>query len=184
MAKIVVFNGGPRAKGNTAALVDAFVQGAESAGHQVVRFDLGLMDIHGCRGCLRGGKDPKHPCVQKDDMDKVYPDYMDADIVAFASPMYYWTISGQLKCAIDRLYATAEVAWELTKRPKKGVFLMAAEGSGEGNFEAARHYYTSLMKHLGWADGGIVYAEGNGAAGDIRRHPDQLEAARALGASL
>ena len=181
MAKIVVFNGGPRARGNTAAMVDAFIDGAKSAGNEVVRFDLALMDIHGCRGCLQGGKDPKNPCVQKDDMAKVYPDYMDADVVVFASPMYYWTISGQLQCAINRLYATAEVDWSLTKRPKAGVFLMAAEGY---DFGPAVDYYTALMKHLGWRNLGMVCAGGNCNVGDIQHHPAQLEEARKLGASI
>lgn len=89
----------PRIHGNTAALIDAFTAGAEAAGHTVARFDLAALDIHGCRGCL-GGARIRHPCVQRDGMDAVYPAYMAADVVVLASPMYYWSISGQLKCAL------------------------------------------------------------------------------------
>ena len=88
--KILVLNGSPRPSGNTAALIEAFTEGAQSAGHTVVRFDLCRMKIGGCLGCCRGGKDPEAPCVQKDDMLKIYPEYRSADIVIFASPMYYW----------------------------------------------------------------------------------------------
>lgn len=49
--KIVILNGSPRAKGNTAGLIDAFAKGAEQAGHEIVRFDLQRMDIHPCLGC-------------------------------------------------------------------------------------------------------------------------------------
>ena len=55
---IIILNGSPRLKGNTAMLCDAFMKGAESAGHAVTRFDLQKLDIHGCLGCMKGGKNP------------------------------------------------------------------------------------------------------------------------------
>lgn len=85
---IIILNGSPRLKGNTAMLCDAFTEGAKSVGHTVTRFDLQKMDIHGCLGCVKGGKDTASPCVQKDDMAKIYPVYKEADIVILASPMY------------------------------------------------------------------------------------------------
>ena len=106
--KIVILNGSPRLNGNTAELIKAFTAGAEENGHTVIRFDLDRMNIHGCKGCLCGGKNPDSPCVQKDDMEKVYPEYKSCDLLVLASPMYYWGISGQLKCAIDRLFAVTE----------------------------------------------------------------------------
>ena len=84
--KIVILNGSPRKNGNTTALTDAFKKGVEEAGHTVTEFYLHGMDIRGCMGCWHGGKDPDHPCVQKDDMLKIYPEYRDADIVVLASP--------------------------------------------------------------------------------------------------
>ena len=51
------------------------------------------MNIHGCLGCFGGGKDPASPCVQKDDMLKIYPAYREADVVVLATPLYYWTVS-------------------------------------------------------------------------------------------
>ena len=106
--KIIILNGSPRAKGNTMGIIKAFTAGAEAAGHTVTRFDLQKMNIHPCIGCCQGGKDISSPCTQKDDMDKIYPAYREADVVVLASPLYYWTISGQLKCAFDRLFAVAE----------------------------------------------------------------------------
>lgn len=95
-------------KGNTAGLVEAFKQGAEKAGHTVEVFNLQRMDIHPCLGCLGGGCDSQNPCVQKDDMVKIYPYYETADVLVLASPMYYWSITAQLKTVIDRLFAVTE----------------------------------------------------------------------------
>ena len=143
--QILILNGSPRIHGNTAALIDAFTAGAEAAGHTIARFDLAALDIHGCRGCLGGGKDPRHPCVQRDGMDAVYPAYMAADVVVLASPMYYWSISGQLKCAFDRLFAVAELGPDLANPVKDAVLLMAAEGDTEENFAPVRAYYKALL---------------------------------------
>ena len=182
--QILILNGSPRIHGNTAALIDAFTAGAEAAGHTVARFDLAALDIHGCRGCLGGGRDPRHPCVQRDGMDAVYPAYMAADVVVLASPMYYWSISGQLKCAFDRLFAVAELGPDLANPVKDAVRPTAAEGDTEESFAPGRAYYKGLRGCLGWKDAGIVYAGGNRAVGDIQAHPEQLEAARQLGAAL
>lgn len=72
MAKnIIILNGSPRAKGNTSALTAAFTRGAEEAGNKVTEFHLSEMNINGCLGCWGGGKDPDHPCTQRDDMEKI-----------------------------------------------------------------------------------------------------------------
>lgn len=181
---IVILNGGPRLRGNTAALIAAFAEGAEAAGHTVTRFDLCAMDIHGCKGCCGGGKDPAHPCVQRDGMDEIYPPYQAADVVVLASPMYYWSVTGQLKCALDRLFAVAELTADYTNPVKDAVLLMAAEGDTEENLAPVRSYYQALLKNLGWRDLGLFCAGGNFAPGDVHAHPEQLEAARTLGASL
>ena len=106
--KIVILNGSPRKKGNTSALTQAFSRGAEKAGCTVTEFFLGDMDIHGCMGCFGGHSSKECPCARHDDMDKIYPAVRQCDIVVLASPLYYWTVSGQLKTAIDRLFALAD----------------------------------------------------------------------------
>ena len=103
--KIAVLNGSPRPKGNTAALVAAFKEGAESAGHQVTVLQVGAMNIGGCKGCeychsKGGGK-----CVQKDDMTQVYPVLAEAELLVLASPVYYFGLTGQLQSAVSRFYA-------------------------------------------------------------------------------
>ena len=70
--KIVILNGSPREKGNTAALVNAFSKGAEEAGNTVRIFWLGKMEIHGCKGCFGGKNEEEYPCVQKDDNGRTF----------------------------------------------------------------------------------------------------------------
>lgn len=179
--KIIILNGSPRPRGNTRALIDAFEKGAAEAGHSVARFDLQTMNIHGCLGCCGGGKDPKSPCVQKDDMEKIYPAYQGADVVVLASPMYYWNISGQLKCTFDRLFAVAELDPNYANPKKDCVLLMAAEGVDEDNFAPVRALYEGLTARMGWKSLGTVYAGGNMDVGDIQKHPEQFQEAEDLG---
>lgn len=181
MKKIVILNGSPRKNGNTAELIRAFTDGAQSAGHSVVQFDLHEMNIRACRGCECGGANAQHPCTQNDDMNKIYPAYLNCDIIVLASPMYYWNFSAQLKCGLDRLYAITELAGHIRK---ESVLLMAAGGSSEENFTPIRQMYQALSRNMGWTDRGWIYAGGNCDPGDILQHGEQLDAARRLGTSL
>ncbi len=151
--RIVILNGSPRKNGNTSALTAAFAKGAEEAGNQVTEFHLSGMKINGCIGCWQGGKDAGHPCSQRDDMEKIYPLYRDADVVVLASPLYYWFISGFLKNAFDRLFAIAEGDPNYRNPKKQSVLVMAAEGAG---FEESEHWYDHLEKHIGWKSLGKV----------------------------
>lgn len=178
--KIVILNGSPRKNGNTAALIRSFTEGAESVGNTVTEFFLEDMSIHGCKGCFGGGKDPESPCVQKDDMDQIYPAYKEADIVVLATPLYYWTISGQLKMAFDRLFAVAECDPNYRNPKKESVLLMAAEGHG---FEETLYWYDNLEKHLGWKSLGKVLCGGVMAISDIQNKPE-LQQAYALGKAI
>ena len=179
--KIVILNGSPRKTGNTSALVTAFMEGAESVGNPVTEFFLDKMDIHGCKGCFGGHSSKECPCVQKDDMAQIYPAVKECDVVILASPLYYWTMSGQLRTALDRLFALEEGDGNLLRgNGKSSALLMAAEGHG---FDDAVLYFDHLMEHLRWQNLGHVLAGGNMAVGDIKGKAE-IEQAYALGKSI
>ena len=179
--KIVILNGSPRKKGNTSALVKAFTEGAEGSDHTVTEFFLDSMDIHGCKGCFGGHSSKDCPCVQHDGMDKIYPAVRSCDVVVLASPLYYWNMSGQLRTAVDRLFALEEGDGNLLRGHDRAcALLMAAEGHG---FEDVLAYYDHLMEHLRWKNLGHVLAGGNCDVGDIEGKPE-LEKARQLGKSI
>ena len=150
--KIIILNGAARKNGSTAKLVEAFSEGAESSGNQVKTFYLDGMNIHSCKGCLHAGKDSKSPCSQKDDMDQIYSEFETADVVVFASPVYFWTITGTLKIAADRLYAELECLG-YGRFPKKSVLLMTADG---GDYSQAVTWYRTYERNLGWKNLGEV----------------------------
>ena len=179
--QIVILNGSPRRKGNTSALIHAFTEGAEGAGHTVREFYLHGMDIHGCRGCFGGQSARECPCVQRDDMDLIYPVVRESDVIVLASPLYYWNLSGQLRTAMDRLFALEENDGNLLRGKNRAcVLLMAAEGY---EFEVVKVYYDHLMEHLNWKNLGHVLAGGNGAVGDIAGKPE-LQQVYELGNSI
>lgn len=171
--KIIILNGSPRIKGNTSTLTKEFTKGAEEAGNTVTEFYLGNMKINGCKGCFGGGKNPDSPCIQKDDMDKIYPVYKEADIIVLASPLYYWTISGYLKNAFDRLFAVAECDPDYRNPQKESILIMAAEGYG---FEESEYWYDSLEKHLGWKSIAKLLCGGVMGIGDINGKEGLCEA--------
>ena len=154
--KIIILNGAARKNGNTAKLVDAFTDGATSVGNQVKTFYLDGMDIHSCKGCLCAGRDSKSPCSQKDDMDQIYAEFEAADVVVFASPVYFWTITGPLKTAADRLYAELECLG-YSGFPKQSVLLMTADG---GDYSQAVTWYRTYERNLGWRNLGEVLGKG------------------------
>lgn len=103
MAKITVITGSAHKNGTSAYLADLFIKGAEEAGHEVFRFDAAFKDVHGCIGCDTCIS--KGACVWKDDMLELNPHILEADVIVFASPIYYYNINAQIKNPIDRFYA-------------------------------------------------------------------------------
>lgn len=166
MKKILILNGSPRKNGKTNSLVKAFTEGAESAGHEVRDLYLTGMNIHGClacEACSRNGG----TCVQRDDMDRVNEAYEWADVVVFASPMFWGTFSGQLKTTVDRLYAVQNKLGYDHK--KETALIMTARGS---YYDMSLDFYSIFTDILGWKNHGTILGAG------------KEEEARKLGANL
>lgn len=104
--KITVLNGSPRPQGNTANMTAAFRKAAEGVGHTVREFNVCKMNIKGCLACEYCHGKGEGVCIQKDDMHQIYAELKDTEMLVLAAPIYYHGISGQLKCVIDRFYAS------------------------------------------------------------------------------
>lgn len=121
--KILVLNGSPRPHGNTAAMVEAFRKGAEENGHAVTVVNVCHRKIAGCLACEychQEGSGHERQCAQKDDMQAVYPLLDEAEMIVLASPVYYHGFSGQLQCAINRIYAL-----DKPKKLKKAALILS-----------------------------------------------------------
>lgn len=109
--KIAGFAGSPRIGGNSDLLLDEVLAGAAAAGAQVGKTHLSRLSIQGCQGC-DGCERPGAGCVLKDDMPAVAARIMEADALVFATPIYWFGVSSQLKAMIDRWYGISkQVAW-------------------------------------------------------------------------
>lgn len=150
--KITVLNGSPR-KVNTSAMVDAFVEGAEAAGHQVEVIHVGRMKIAGCLGCEYCHTKGEGQCVQKDDWQKVQPAYEDCDMVVFASPIYYFTMTAQMQAAIQRIYCI-----DHPPKATKAALLLSSMSPGVHDGSIAE--YKGYLAYTGLEDTGIIIAVG------------------------
>lgn len=103
--KIVSFLGSPKKKGNTAALLDSVLRGVcDVAGVESESFFLHDMKIAPCNGCDACRNKNSKGCIIRDDMDIIYEALRKADIIILATPIYWWSVTAQMKLMIDRIY--------------------------------------------------------------------------------
>ena len=150
--KIAILNGSPKI-GNTAAMVNAFAEGAKEAGHEVEILHVGKMKINGCLACEYCHGKGEGKCVQKDDMEQVMPAYKDADMVVYASPIYYFGMTAQLSAAIQRVYAIGKPA----KATKAALLLSSASPAP---YAGAIATYKDMLAFTGIEDAGVITAAG------------------------
>ena len=173
MKKILIVIGGGRPNGNTKQLVDSFVHGATDVGHNVEVISLNKVEVKGCMGCnaCRYGK----PCVQRDGFNDLIPKIKAADLIVFASPLLFWTISSKLKAFIERFYCIAE---EDPNSPygryekysvKDVALLMTSADDYFWTYEQAVSYYKfTIINYIGFNDKGMLLA---GGCGDTNGKP-------------
>ena len=101
MKKILIVSTSPRANSNSEALAKAFARGAQEAGHEAELISLRGRTVNFCRGCFVCQE--KQRCVIRDDADEICQKALKADVLVFATPIYYYEMSGQLKTLLDRL---------------------------------------------------------------------------------
>jgi len=175
--RVLILNGSPRPKGNTKQMINAFCKGLESAGHEWDVYDICKMNIHGCLACEYCHTKGNGQCIQKDDMQTIYHQLQEALMLVIASPIYYHGLSGQLKCAIDRFYATNKVGYHI----KSAALLLNSHS--ENVFDGAIATYKALLRYLKWEDKGIVAISGMTAPESMANDP-RLQQVVALAKSL
>ena len=121
LMKILVMRGSPNRKGSSNLLADEFIRGAKEAGHYIDLFDTASANLHPCNGCNVCGM--SEPCCQKDDGGIMREKILMTDMIVFATPLYYFDFSAQLKTAIDRFYS---FNGKLMRKRLKAALLVAA----------------------------------------------------------
>jgi multimeric flavodoxin WrbA len=166
---VLVISGSPRKNGNTSMLCESFCKGAAEAGNSVEMISLAGKEIAFCTACYachNGG------CPKKDDAPEIVEKMLKADVIVLGTPVYFYTMSAQLKALIDR---SVMVYPKIEK--KEFYFLMAMADTEEENFtgtiEALRGFVACCENSV---ERGIITAPGVYEAGEIAGHPALVKA--------
>ena len=182
--KVVVLLGSPRKKGNSAILAAQIARGAKAAGAKVETVFLQGLNIAPCRSCYACQKEKSRGCSIDDAMQSVYPKLLAAEAWVIASPVYWFTMSAQMKLFMDRCFALPAYA----KNPFAGKRIAIAMSYGDadpfgsGCVNALRTFQDAF-NYAGAKIVGMVYGSAYGA-GEIRTNEALMKAAGELGKDL
>lgn len=178
MKNVIIISSSPRTGGNSETLAKEFERGAKESGNNVefVRLkDLNLGYCIGCYACHKSGK-----CFQSDGMNELGEKLTKADVIVFATPVYYYSMSGQLKVFIDRLvpYYTKIRAdiylivsqWDSSKEMMENT-LNSIRGCTRDCFENCE-------------EKGVIYGVGLENLNDAKNNPKLMQEAYTLGKNI
>lgn len=188
MGKMVILKGSPRKYGNSATLADQVAAGAQDAGVDVESIYLHGLDIAPCDACDSCQGVAEVDCIIDDDMQMLYPKLREADAVVYASPIYWFTVSAQLKLFMDRCYGfggdTDEPEDHALAGKRIGVVLTYGgdDPYDSGAINAIRAFQ-DMFDYIPAEIVGIVYGYGMDA-GEIQKNEDVMQKAYDLGSKL
>lgn len=177
--QILVLSASLRKNSNSDALADAFIRGAEEAGHFVEKITLDGKEIQFCRGCLACQSKKDGHCIMKDDADMIVQKMAQAEVIVFATPIYFYEMCGQMKTLLDRTNPLFPIDYAFRR-----IYLLAAAAD-----EDAAAIDGAVAGLKGWIScfeqcsfGGIVRGTGAEDAGSIARV--HLEQAHQMGQNV
>ncbi len=177
--KVLIVSTSLRALSNSELLAREAERGARDAGHEVELVSLKDKDIRFCKGCLACQKTGK--CVIGDDAGEIVGKVQNAEVLVFATPIYYYELSGQLKTLLDRCNPLFPQEYAF-----RDVYLMTA--SAEDGDEV---YEKAVNGLKGWVDcfpkcryAGNFSGGGLNDGNEAKDHPDILERAYQFGKRL
>lgn len=178
MKKVTIISTSLRHGSNSDMLAERFAQGAQSSGNQVEKISLAGKDISFCRGCLACQKLGR--CIIDDDANAIMHKVLNSDVVVWATPIYYYEMSGQMKVMIDRMNAMYSLDYRF-----RDVYLLTA--AAEDDPQVPKRAETGLE---GWIAcfpksrlARTLFCGGVDAPGTIRGN-DKLEQAYQMGRNV
>lgn len=179
---VLVLKGSPRENGNSNTLADQVIAGARASGATAEALMLHRMDIRPCDAC--DACQETGICVIKDEMQKVYPLLEKAKAILIASPIYWFTLSAQVKLCIDRWYALEGPQGNALRGKQFGIVLTYGDTDlyTSGGINAI-HTFESMLRYIGAEIVGIVYGSAH-QIGDVEKQPELMERAYKLGQKL
>lgn len=169
MKNVLILSGSPRKDGNSDLLCDAFAKGAREAGHTVQIIRVADKNISPCRACYACNKGS---CILSDDMGEILQKMIDADVLVLSSPVYFYSISAQLKAVIDR-----SVARWLEVKNKEFYYIMTAADEDVSSMDttlACFRGYAACVE--GAREMGVIYGTGVYQKGEVKGTPAMAQA--------
>ena len=171
MKNVLVISTSLRGNSNSEALADEFVRGAQDSGNQVEKVSLRGKSINFCRGCFACLKNGR--CAINDDANGIVKKMLNADVLVFASPIYYYEMCGQMKTLLDRANPLYSLDFKF-----RDVYFLSAAAENEENVDSR-----AVSGLEGWIEcfpkshlAGKVFAGGVTDPGEIQNHPALREA--------
>lgn len=165
---LVILNGSPRKNGNTEIMAETFKKGALKNNHNVTILNIAKKNIKRCQAC-RYCYSHFGECIINDDMKDVMESLKKADMVVFASPIYWFDITAQLKTVIDRLYACGSIGINFNKTA------LLLDAGADNVFDAAIAQYKAMTSYLKCNDMGIIPVPNMLEKGSINISPKLAE---------
>ncbi len=152
---ILVITGSPRRDGNSELMADAFIKGAQAKGHNVTKFSAGRKTIGGCKACgtcwSKGTA-----CSFQDGFTELEPLLERADVVIFASPLYLFGLSSQIKAPIDKLNAYDSENCMRPLKIKESILLICGACESMDIFSGVISSYRHMAAYMHWEDVGVL----------------------------
>lgn len=177
--KVLILSSSPRRNGNSDLLCDSFANGARETGHEVEKIFLRDKKINYCAGCGLCSNNDYSGCSQKDDMTEILDKMLSADVIVMATPVYFYTMCGQMKTLIDRCCA------KYTKiTNKEFYYIMTAADGNKGALERTVEEFRGFLACLsGASEKGILYGTGVWQKGEVN-NTELPEQAYAMGKNI
>ncbi len=178
--KILVLTGSPRRGGNSDMLADAFMKGAEAAGHEITKFECGRENIRPCVAC-NACYSKAGACAFGDDFNQLAPLLEHSDMIVLATPMYWFTFPAQLKAGLDKMYAL--LIGDRRSSIKESMLLACGECEEQSDFDGLVKTYQRIAIYQNWKDAGVLAAPAVLEKGDILK-TGFLEKAEQMGRAI
>lgn len=163
--KVLIISTSPRKNGNSETLADAFLKGVIDGGNTAEKISLYDKTISFCKGCLACQKTKR--CVIHDDADTIAQKMLTADVLVFATPIYYYEMSGQMKTMLDRANPLFPADYAF-----RDIYFLSTAAEDEGGVDAR-----AINGLEGWIEcfpkahlAGTVFAGGVNGVGEIDGH--------------
>lgn len=166
--------GSPRRGGNTKALVDEVLRGAEEAGGHAEKAVLSEMDVRPCRACDACSRTGE--CVIRDDMAQLLEKMRDSRVWVLGTPVYWWGPTAQMKAFIDRWYGVDRALFR-----GRGVVLVVPSGGGSSYARLTVEMLESIVPYLGMRHMGTLQAPGTSGLGSVKRDATLMKRAWSTG---